>query len=148
MKRLLFQTAIIFLFAFSAIIAQTQPIYKMIGKNCSEVKKVYGKPKKHDSSNKLMECVFYKNKLSRMVFVGNESGVYQAEMNKSFSSKKKAENFFEEYLINCEKDGFKKDSVDVYEYDFKKPGTSVNINMFHNKIKKKYEVGVKARRSS
>ena len=147
MKRLIIPAAIIFLFAFSTISAQNQPIYKMIGKNCSEVKKIYGKPKKHDASNKSMECVFYKNKFSRMVFVGNESGVFQAELNRSFSSKEKAESFFEDYLSNCEKDGFKKDSIDVYEYDFRKSGKRVNISMFHNRMKKKYEVGVKAKKS-
>ncbi|MGD8782458.1 MAG: hypothetical protein PVH88_26315 [Ignavibacteria bacterium] len=98
MKRSLIPAAILFVFAFGTIAAQTQPIYEMIGKNCSEVKKIYGKPQKHDASNKSMECVFYKNKFLRMVFVGNESGIFQAEMNRVFSSKSKAENFFEEYL--------------------------------------------------
>lgn len=64
----------------TSLLAQDKPIYDLIGEKISKVSAAFGKPTYHDKSSPAMECIFYKSKTNRMVFVGNKDGIYQAEM--------------------------------------------------------------------
>lgn len=127
--------------------AQDINVHELISKNLSTVIKRYGKPAHQDRSNPAMECVFYKTSDYQMVFVANESGVYQAEGSKSYGSKKSALNALNELISKCQKANFVTDTVNVSEYNLQGSGVRMNVSLFENSFSKKYEVKVKANKT-
>ena len=135
------------LFLNSFLISQNLNVHDMIGENLDVVIKTFGKPAHQDRANKAMECMFYKTKNYQMVFVANEEGVYQAEGSNSVTSKSSAEGIINDFLKDCKDKGFIIDTLNVSEFNLKKPGVKMNISLFENTFSAKYEVKVKANRS-
>lgn len=142
-KKLLASLFLIWLFPFF-IVAQDISVHNMIGKKQSDVIKKYGNPVHRDKSNPAMDCMFYKTKNIRLTFVANQEGVFQAEANASYSTKKQAKNTLDDFITRSITSDFIVDTVSTEDFTLIKEGVSVDLQLFENKIKKNYEIRVKA----
>ncbi len=149
MKRLLYFIIFVILFFFTCgiTIAQEISICKLIGKSTNEVIRQYGKPIHQDMSNPAMQCMFYKTKDYQLVFVANKEGVYQAEGNLSYGSKRNAGKAITGFLSDCGEKGMKIDTVNADEFNVDGDNFKMNIVLFQNTSSNKYEIKVKANRS-
>ena len=118
--------------------------YDMIGKKISYAIKVFGKPAYHDKSNPDMECIFYRTKTNRLVFVGNKTGIYQSEKSDFFSNENQATKEISRTLSKCISRGFAVDSLAGQSYEVKLDNCKLEISLFENKVLKKFEVRVKS----
>ena len=135
------------LFFASTNNAQDIKVHEMIGKTVDQVIANYGKPAHQDRSNPAMECVFYKTKKHQIVFVANESGVFQAEGSNYYNSKSSAEKAMSKLIAKCVKGGFTSDTLNVAEFNLHKTGIDMNLSLFENTYSKKYELKVKANKT-
>jgi hypothetical protein len=138
---------IILLLASSILFAQEMKYCEMIGKDVKEVLRVYGKPAHQDLSNPSMKCVFYQSKSSRAAFISDQAGVYQIQVDISYDSEKEAQKSITKFLINCSKNDYKIDTLDISNFAVKAPGVKMNLNLFRNDYLNKFEVKFKADRS-
>jgi hypothetical protein len=97
----------IFLFYFlltlsfaSISTAQSIDVHNLLGKSQKEVIKKYGNPVHKDNSNPSMQCMFYKNNTSTMIFVADKKGVYQVEATKSFDTESEARSNIDSFISN------------------------------------------------
>lgn len=130
----------------SVLLSQDINVQKYIGKTKKEVIKKYGKPVHIDNSNSAMICLFYKTKTKRLVFVTDKKGVYQAEAYASYNRKIKARRVITAFISRSVKDGFKIDTVSTNNFQIHKKGITADLKLIKNKITKKYEISVKARK--
>lgn len=135
------------LFFTGALFPQDIFVHYCIGKNRTAVEKNYGKPLHIDTSNPKMICMFYQDKISRFIFVADEKGVYQAEVYKSYSSKKLADKDISKIISESSGKGFISDTVSVNDYQLQKPGVRAEIQISENKITSKYDLKIKAFRT-
>jgi len=142
-KKLLASLFLLCLFPFF-IIAQDISVHNMIGKTQNDVINKYGKPVHRDKSNPAMDCMFYKTKNNRLTFVANQDGVFQAEANAYYSSEKKARNALNEFITGSISANFIVDTVSTEDFTLSKEGVNIELQLCENKIKKKYEIRVKA----
>lgn len=145
-KKLLASLFLICLFPFF-IIAQDISVHNMIGKTQNYVINKYGKPVHRDKSNPAMDCIFYKTKDKRLTFVADQKGVFQAEANASYSSENKARNALNDFITGSISESFIVDTVSTEDFVLNKEGVNVELQLCANKITKKYEIRVKARRT-
>jgi hypothetical protein len=131
----------------SIIIAQDISVHNMIGKTQNYVINKYGKPVHRDKSNPAMDCMFYKTKNNSLTFVANQDGIFQAEANASYSTEKKARNALNDFITGSISDSFIVDTVSTKDFVLTKEGVNVELQLCENRIKNKYEIRVKARRT-
>ncbi len=131
----------------SIIIAQDISVHNMIGKTQNYVINKYGKPVHRDKSNPAMDCMFYKTKNNSLTFVANQDGIFQAEANASYSTEKKARNALNDFITGSISDSFVVDTVSTEDFVLTKEGVNVELQLCENRIKNKYEIRVKARRT-
>lgn len=146
-SRFIYSFPVILFFVLNTnIYSQKVPVFEMIGKKINTVINTYGKPQHRDNSNPVMECLFYQSKDLRMVFVGDNEGVYQAESTKPYSSQSSAMANISSLLADCLAKSIKVDTVN--EEDFKITGKefSADVTLFQNASSKKFEVRIKAGR--
>ena len=132
----------------TSLLAQDKLVYNMIGKKISAVPATYGKPTYHDKSTPAMECIFYKSKTIRMVFVGNKEGIYQAEMCTTITNAGRAKGVFDRIIAKSIKKGFTADTLSTDVITLKRPGTNVDLSLFHNTYVKQYEINLKAKKTA
>ena len=130
----------------ASLLAQDKPVYDMIGKKISAVSATYGKPTYHDKSTPEMECIFYKSKTNRMVFVGNKEGIFQAEMCKIITNKQKARGVFDGIVARSISEGFNADTLSTDVINLRRPGTNMDLSLFNNTYAKQYEINLKAKK--
>ncbi|MBU2491823.1 MAG: hypothetical protein KJ571_04300 [Bacteroidetes bacterium] len=130
----------------TSFLAQDKPVYDIIGEKISKVAATYGKPTYHDKSSPEMECIFYKGKTNRMVFVGNKDGIYQAEMCTTITEKSTAKNVFDRIITKSISEGFKADTLNAEVINLKRPGTEMDLSLFNNTYAKQYEINLKAKK--
>ncbi len=149
MKKKTFLFSLIFLvcFIFVETSAQDITVQTLIGKSQSEVIKKYGKPVHQDNSNPAMICMFYQDKITRMIFVSDKSGVYQSEATVTYNTETSARNAIDKFIVNSVADGFDVDTVTTNDFEVHKKGVKTDLQLNENKITQNFVVSVKARRS-
>jgi len=129
------------------IFSQDIGVHKMIGKSTINVIQKYGKPAHQDNTDPAMVCMFYQNQIKRMIFVSNKSGVYQAEATATYNTESSARNDVDKFISESISDGFIPDTISTNDFFIHKTGVKVDLQLTENKISKKFEVSVKARKS-
>ena len=129
------------------LIAQDISVYEFIGKPKSNVIKAFGNPAHQDNSNPDMMCMFYQTNTTRMIFVSNSDGVYQSEATINYDTEAKARSVVDECIKSSLANGFKVDTVSVNDFQLYKTGIKADLQMTENKIKKNFDVSVKAHKS-
>jgi hypothetical protein len=128
--------------------AQDLNVHKYINKSKSEVIKNYGKPVHQDNSNPAMVCMFYKSSSGSMIFVSDNEGIYQTEAFIVYDKEEKAKSSLDDFIFKSVAESFAVDSVTTSDFRLEKPGVKVDLQISENKLNKKFEVKVKAHRSS
>lgn len=128
--------------------AQDINVHDYIGKNKSVVIKKYGKPVHQDDSNPSMVCMFYKGSSNSMIFVSNADGIYQAEASASYNNEKAARSALDDFISGSLSDGFTVDTVTTSDFHLNKTGVKVDLQMAENKLSKKFDIRVKANKST
>jgi len=147
-KLMLILTLLFIIFISYGTFAQDINVHNAIGKKQSEVIKKYGNPVHQDNSNPSMKCMFYKGSTYTLTFVSDENGIYQAEANASYESLEKANLVIAAFLTDSRNNEYTIDSVTVTDYNLQKKGIKVDLQLAENKLSKKYDVRVKAVRTS
>jgi hypothetical protein len=147
MRTLFISALIAFLSLPSFLSAQDIKVHNYIGKSQSEVIKNYGNPIHKDASNPAMICMFYKSGTNTMIFVSNQEGVYQAEASVSYDDEKTARAEVNKLISTSLTNSYQVDSVTVSDYRLHKTGVKVDLQIYENKLTKKYDVKVKANKS-
>lgn len=129
------------------IFAQDISVHEFIGKPKSDVIKTFGNPVHQDNSNPEMMCMFYQTATLRMIFVSNKEGVYQSEATANYDTEVEARNVLKNLLKNSKANGFAADSISVNDYQLSKTGIKADLQLTENKISKKFDVNIKARKS-
>jgi len=129
------------------IIAQDISVHSMIGKTRSDVIRKYGKPVHQDNSNPAMICMFYQPSAKRLIFVSDNDGVYQSEATASYDTEQTARDQVDEIINTSVSDGFVSDTISTHDFQLYKTGVKADLQLKENKISKKFEVSIKARRS-
>jgi hypothetical protein len=119
-----------------------------INKSKSEVIKKYGKPVHQDNSNPAMICMFYKSNSGSMIFVSDNEGIYQAESAVIYNKEQDARAALDKFITESVSKNFSVDSVTTSDFHLQKTGVKVDLQIFENKLSKKFEIKVKAHRSS
>jgi hypothetical protein len=128
------------------IVGQNIQVHEMIGKKLNEVVKKYGDPIHKDNSNPSMLCMYYKTNISSMIFVADESGVYQAEATKIFDTENGVRKEIDLFISKSIESAFSVDTVTTSDFHLHKKGTKVDLQMSENKLTKKFDIRVKANR--
>jgi hypothetical protein len=144
----------IFLFYFlltlsfaSISTAQSIDVHNLLGKSQKEVIKKYGNPVHKDNSNPSMQCMFYKNNTSTMIFVADKKGVYQVEATKSFDTESEARSNIDSFISNSITDGFNVDTVSTSDFQLKRKGAKIDLQIYENKLSKNFEIRVKGNKT-
>lgn len=139
----------LFLICLISILLKAQDIgvHKFIGNTKKEVIKAYGNPVHQDNSNPAMVCMFYQTKTKRMIFVSDQDGVYQSEATATYDTEEKARGEVDTFISTSVADGFAVDTVSINDFQLHKTGVKADLQIAENKIKKKFDVRVKAHRS-
>lgn len=127
--------------------SQDLNVHFMIGKSKSTVTQKYGKPVHQDNSDPNMICMFYQSKDDRMIFVSNKEGVFQAESYRYFNTEKRARNAIDAVIKKSIAESFVVDTVSLSDFTLHKSGVTADLQMSENKLTKKFDVKVKARKS-
>lgn len=127
---------------FSHSIAQNLGVHNFIGKQRSEVVATYGNPVHTDNSNTSMICLFYKS--PTMIFVADETSVYQAEITKDYNNESEARLELDEMIKKSIVNGFTSDTVSVNTIKLHKTGIQADIQLLN--LKDKFEIKLKALR--
>lgn len=144
----MFLIIIVILFLLPSIgFTQNMEVHNLIGKSRNEVIKKYGAPVHKDESNPDMICMFYKNKTSSMIFVSDQSGVYQAEATKSYDTQAEARSIVDSFISNSLTNGFAIDTVSTSDFRLQKKGVKVDLQLSENKLAKTFDVKVKANKT-
>ena len=128
------------------IYSQDISVHKFIGKTKSDVIKAYGNPVHQDNSNPAMVCVFYQTKTKRMIFVSDQDGVYQSEATASYNTEEKARVEVNTFISGSVEEGFSVDTVSINDFQIYKTGIKADLQLNENKITKKFDLRIKARR--
>ena len=147
-KYLLYQLSFLLLLISISGFAQDINVHKYIGKTRSDVIKNYGNPVHQDNSNPAMICMFYKRGNDNMIFVSDKDGIYQAEANISFDKETEARTALNILISGSVTDGFKVDSVTISDFHLEKTGVKVGLQLSENKLVNKFDIRVKANRTS
>jgi hypothetical protein len=131
--------ALLFSF-FSHSIAQNLEVHNFIGKQRSEVIAAYGNPVHTDNSNTSMICLFYKS--PTMIFVADETSIYQAEITKDYTNESEARSELDDMIKKSIKNGFTSDTVSVNIIKLHKTGIQTDIQLLN--LKDKFEIKLKA----
>ena len=144
-----FASLCIVLFFLSTMnFAQDINVHYYIGKKTSDVIKKFGNPVHQDNSNPSMQCMFYKNSSGNMIFVSDEAGIYQAESTTSYNKQSDARSSIGSFISGSVSEGFSVDTLSTSEFDLKKAGVKVNLQVFENKSSQKFDIRVKANRTA
>jgi len=144
MKTNLFYLAVFAIFFFYAMPGSAQDIavYNLIGKQQNDVITRYGNPVHKDDSSPSMVCFFYK--INSMIFVADESGVFQAEVSKEYEAEKEAQLELSNLVKKAVSEGFESDTLSVNDISIHKAGVKADIHLLNLKEKAKYQVKIKA----
>jgi hypothetical protein len=129
------------------IFSQDISVHKFIGKTKSDVITAYGIPVHQDDSNPVMVCMFYQTKTKRMIFVSDQDGVYQSEATASYNTEEKARVEVDTFISGSVEEGFSVDTVSINDFEIYKTGIKADLQLNENKITKKFDLRIKARRS-
>ena len=129
------------------IYSQDISVHKFIGKTKSDVIKAYGNPVHQDNSNPAMVCMFYQTKTKRMIFVSDQDGVYQSEATASYNTEEKARVEVDTFISGSVEEGFSVDTVSINDFQIYKTGIKADLQLNENKITKKFDLRIKARRT-
>jgi len=124
--------------------AQDLNVHYMIGKSRADVIKKYGAPLHKDDSNSAMVCMFYQQTGSRMIFVSDADGVYQAESYQAYDNNKEARSEIDKFISSSISHGFNSDTLSATAYKLHKTGINVDLDVHENEFTHKYDVSVKA----
>ena len=127
--------------------SQDLNVHFMIGKKKNAVTQKYGKPVHQDNSDPNMICMFYQSKDDRMIFVSNREGVFQVESYRYFNTEISARNAVDAVIKKSIAESFTVDTVSLSDFTLHKPGVTADLQMSENKLTKKFDVKVKARKS-
>ena len=148
MKTKSFKLLLIILLLFQFIVyAQDISVHKMIGKSTTKVIQTYGKPVHQDNSDPTMVCMFYQTQTKRLIFVSNNSGVYQAEATAKYNTESAARSELDNFISGSIKDGFIPDTISTEDFFLHKTGVKVDLQLKENKITRNFEISIKARKS-
>ena len=144
----LYSVDILLAILFSGIIySQNIYVHYYIGKSRTNVEKTYGKPLHIDTSTPQMVCMFYQDKTNRFIFVSDNKGVYQAEVYKSYTTKKQIEKDVKNLISKSISNGFEADTITTSDFEIRKRGVKADIQISENKITRKYDLKIKAVRT-
>lgn len=121
---------------------QNLMVQNLIGKQLKDVISKYGNPVHQDSSIPSMNCLFYKS--PTMVFVADETSVYQAEITLEYPTEEARKADLDELIINSVKEGFVSDTLSNNKIVITKPGIKTDIDLINLKEKSLFEIKVKA----
>ena len=123
-------------------IPQSLNVQNLIGKQLKDVIAKYGTPVHQDNSMPSMICLFYKS--PTMVFVADETSVYQAEITMEYPTEEARKADLDELIINSVKEGFVSDTLSNNKIVMTKPGIKTDIDLINLKEKSLFEIKVKA----
>lgn len=121
---------------------QNLNVQNLIGKQLKDVISKYGNPVHQDNSIPSMICLFYKS--PTMVFVADETSVYQAEITMEYPTEEARKADLDELIINSVKEGFVSDTLSNNKIVITKPGIKTDIDLINLKEKSLFEIKVKA----
>lgn len=127
--------------------SQQIDVNNMIGKTQSAVIKKYGNPVHQDNSIPSMKCMFYEGEEGRKIFVANEEGIFQAECFASFKNEKSARKILDDFISSSIASGYQVDTVTISDFHLQKTGVKIDLQVFENKLSKKFEISVKANKA-
>ncbi|MDT3695293.1 MAG: hypothetical protein ROY99_02805 [Ignavibacterium sp.] len=145
-KTVFFIAILLILLISELVFGQDIRVHNLIGKPRTEIIKKYGNPVHQDKSNPDMICMFYETKTYRMIFVSDKVTVYQAEASVYYDSEAKARKAVDDFISESVSDDFVVDTVSVNDFHLSKSGVKSDLQLKENKITKKFDVTVKARR--
>jgi len=132
---------ILFLLA-EPLFAQDLSVFNCIGKNKSEIIKAFGQPAHIDNSIPSMVCIFYKN--PNMVFVLDETGIYQADIVKKYSSEKELRKDLSRCIEKSIAAGFRSDTLSAGSITLRGPGVTAEVVILSNN--NTYKLKIEAKR--
>ncbi|MFZ2864070.1 MAG: hypothetical protein WA440_04890 [Ignavibacteriaceae bacterium] len=147
-KTIFFIAILLIILISELVFGQDIRVHTLIGKPRKEIIKKYGNPVHQDKSNPDMICMFYETKTNRMIFVSDNIAVYQAEASVYYDSEAKARAAIDDFISESVADDFVVDTVSVNDFQLSKAGINADLQIKENKITKKFDVTVKARRYS
>lgn len=145
-KTVFFIAILLILLISELVFGQDIRVHNLIGKPRTEIIKKYGNPVHQDKSNPDMICMLYETKTYRMIFVSDKVTVYQAEASVYYDSEAKARKAVDDFISESVSDDFVVDTVSVNDFHLSKSGVKSDLQLKENKITKKFDVTVKARR--
>ncbi len=145
-KNVFFIAILLIILISELVFGQDIRVHNFIGKPKSEIVKKYGNPVHQDNSNPDMICMFYETKSYRMIFVSDKEAVYQAEASVYYDSESKARKATDDFISESVSNGFAVDTVSINDFQLSKSGVKADLQIKENKITKKFDVTVKARR--
>jgi len=142
MKKIKMFTLFLIVLSLEYSLPQNLNVQNLIGKQHKDVVLKYGNPVHQDSSIPSMNCLFYKS--PTMVFVADETSVYQAEITKEYLTEDVRKNELDELIAGSLKDGFKSDTLSNNKIVLTKPGIKTEIDIINLNEKNLFEIKVKA----
>ena len=88
--------------------------------------------------------MFYKS--PSIIFVSDETGIYQIELTKKYNSEEDARKEMNSLIESSLNEGFERDSISVNSYAVHREGAKTEINLIPVKEGSKAELKIKAMR--
>lgn len=142
MKTIKIFTLFLIVLSLEYSIPQSLDVQSLIGKQLKDVIAKYGNPVHQDNSMPSMICLFYKS--PTMVFVADETSVYQAEITQEYPTDEARKTDLDDLINSSIKKGFISDTLSNNKIVMTKPGIKTDIDLINLKERSLFEIKVKA----
>lgn len=143
-KNLYFILLLLFILSSASAYTQDLTVFNFIGKKQSDIISRFGKPVHVDNSIPSMICIFYRN--PNMVFVSDETGVFQADILKEYNSETSLQTALNDCIKKSINAGYKVDTISAKIIAISKQGVRAEVNIDKNNESGKYNLKIEAKR--
>ena len=133
---------LLLVFTLDYCIPQDLNVQEFIGKQGKDVIAKYGTPVHQDNSMPSMICLFYKS--PSMVFVADETSVYQTEITKEYPSEDLRKTDLDDLIKKSLMEGFTADTLSGNKIVLSKQGIITDVDIINLKEKNLFEIKVKS----
>ena len=142
MKTIKIFTLFLIVLSLEYSIPQSLDVQSLIGKQLKDVIAKYGNPVHQDNSMPSMICLFYKS--PSMVFVADETSVYQTEITKEYPSEDLRKTDLDDLINKSLVEGFTADTLSGNKIVLSKQGIITDVDIINLKEKNLFEIKVKS----
>lgn len=143
-KNLYFTLLLLFVLSSASAYTQDLTVFNFIGKKQSEIINRFGKPVHVDNSVPSMICIFYRN--PNMVFVSDETGIYQADILKEYNSETALRTALTDCIQKSINAGYKVDTLSAKIIAISKQGVRAEVNIDKDSGSRKFNLKIVAKR--